>query len=277
MPRAGHRDARAEAQVVVQHLVAEVHREVRHGMPRHRIRRDLVGQHGQEQQQREHGGDRRRGAAHQDAGEQADQAGRRHVVGRAQQVGEHVVITERDVRRMAAGQQALTGEEHRGSDHHRQRQRGQADQDRLRGQDQAALRRRREGRADQAGAVLVRGDQRAEDAEQQDADRHEVEVDGQRVEPGPLHRVEVRVVRRVVASLPGRQHDERDRAQQRRHEHGSQRPQLDPLGGKGGPRPAVRSGRGVPRRGRAGGSQRARHHASLLRMSANAATAATAT
>ena len=159
-----------------------------------------------------------------------------------------MVITERDVRRMGTGEYALAGKERRESDHHRQRERDQAGQDRLRGQDQAALRRRREGRADQAAAVLVRGDERAEHAEQENAEHHEVEVDDERIEPGLLHRVEVRPVRPVVAGLPVRQPDERDRAEQRRQEHGAQRPQLDPFGGQRGPRPAVRGGRGVSRR-----------------------------
>ncbi len=101
-----------------------------------------------------------------------DQGRRRQVADRTHQVAEHAMITERDVRRMTAGEHGLTGKERRESDHHRQRERGQAGQDRLRGQDQAALRRRREGRADQAAAVLVRDDKRAEHAEQDNAEHH---------------------------------------------------------------------------------------------------------
>jgi hypothetical protein len=131
-------------------------------------------------------------------------------------MGEHVVITERDVRRMCAGEYALTGEERRENDHYRQRERDQGRQGRLRGQDQAALRRRREGRADQAAAVLVRSDKRAEHAKHDNAEHLEVEVGPERIEPSLLHRVEVRPARPVAPGLPDRQPGARDRAKQRR-------------------------------------------------------------
>ena len=120
-----------------------------------------IEQRREHQKDAEHAGHRHRRAARYDADEQADEAGCRQVEDRAEEPAEYARIGERHVREVAAGQDALAGEEGREADHRRREQRDQDDQGRLGGEDDAALRCRRERRADQAVAVLVRHHQRA--------------------------------------------------------------------------------------------------------------------
>src|SRR5215472_1356725 len=236
-----------------------------------------VEQRGEHHKDAEHAGHRHRRAAREYADEQADEAGCCQVEDRAEEPAEYARIGERHVREVAAGQDALAGEEGREADHRRREQRDQDDQGRLGGEDEAALRRRRERRADQAVAVLVRHHERAEHAEEQHADHQDVEVGVERVEPGLVRGIECVPPMREAPAEKVRIADADDRGERRCHQHGPQRTQLDPFRGERGPRPQARGrGRAAPGT-RDRGLHGLRHQASLLRTSRNAAAAAAAT
>ena len=156
-------------------------------------------------------------------------------------------------------------------------QRDQDDQGRLGGEDEAALRCRREGRADQAVAVLVRHHERTEHSEEQDANHQDVEVGVERIERGLIRSTECVPPLREAPAEKVRVADADDRGERRCHQHGAQGAQLDPFRGERGPRPRE-DGRARAEPGTRGrGLPGSRHHASLLRRCRNAAAAAAAT